>query len=66
MLKGTGKKNSLIEMHVLYITSLSTEYHLTEYGKSMNQIVYEKDKVYSDETRASLKNTFKETLKIDD
>ena len=53
-------------MHVLYITSLSTEYHLTEYGKSMNQIVYEKDKVYSDETRASLKNTFKETLKIDD
>ena len=69
------EENGLIEKRVLNTTPVSTEYHLTEYGKSMNRIVYElamftledeKDKGYSDETRAALKNTFKETLKIDD
>ncbi|WP_406537348.1 winged helix-turn-helix transcriptional regulator [Methanobrevibacter sp.] len=69
------EENGLIEKRVLNTTPVSTEYHLTEYGKSMNRIVYElamftledeKNKTYSDETRAALKNTFKETLNIDD
>ena len=68
------EKNGLIEKVVLNTTPVTTEYYLTEYGKSMNRIVYElamftlydeKDNTYSDETRSELKNTFKEVLEID-
>ena len=68
------EENGLIEKVVLNTTSVTTEYYLTEYGKSMNRIVYElamftlydeNDNTYSDETRSELKNTFKEVLEID-
>ena len=68
------EENGLIEKVVLNTTPVTTEYYLTEYGKSMNRIVYElamftlyneKDNSYSDETRSELKNTFKEVLEID-
>lgn len=69
------EENGLIEKRVLNTTPVSTEYYLTEYGKSMNRIIYElamftledeKDKVYSEETKNNLKSTFRETLNIDD
>lgn len=67
------EKNGLIEKKVLNTSPVSTEYYLTEYGKSMNRIVYElamftlhDENIYSDEVRNELKNTFKETLNIDD
>lgn len=68
------EENGLIEKVVLNTTPVTTEYYLTEYGKSMNRIVYElamftlydeKDNTYSDEARSELKNTFKEVLEID-
>ncbi len=68
------EENGLIEKVVLNTTPVTTEYYLTEYGKSMNRIVYElamftlydeNDNTYSDETRSELKNTFKEVLEID-
>ena len=68
------EENGLIEKVVLNTTSVTTEYYLTEYGKSMNRIVYElaiftlydeNDNTYSDETRSELKDTFKEVLEID-
>lgn len=68
------EEKGLIEKVVLNTTPVTTEYYLTEYGKSMNRIVYElamftlydeNDNTYSDETRNELKNTFKEVLEID-
>ena len=68
------EENGLIEKVVLNTTPVTTEYYLTEYGKSMNKIVYElamftlydeNDNTYSDEARSELKNTFKEVLEID-
>ena len=67
------EENGLIEKVVLNTTPVTTEYYLTEYGKSMNRIVYElamftlydeNDNTYSDEVRSELKNTFKEVLEI--
>ena len=69
------EENGLIEKHVLDTTPITTEYHLTEYGKSMNKIIYElamftlhdsNDNSYSDEIRNDLKKTFKEKLEIND
>ncbi|WP_407377180.1 winged helix-turn-helix transcriptional regulator [Methanobrevibacter sp.] len=69
------EENGIIEKQVLNTTPISTEYQLTEYGRSMNRIIYElamftlndeKSEVYSDETRNALKENFKQTLKIDD
>lgn len=69
------EKNGLIEKKVLNTTPVTTEYYLTEYGKSLNRIIYElamftlhdeNDNSYSLETRESLKNDFKERLGIDD
>ncbi|MDO5814926.1 MAG: helix-turn-helix domain-containing protein [Methanobrevibacter sp.] len=69
------EEKGLIEKKVLNTTPVTTEYYLTEYGRSMNKIIYElavftlhdeNDNSYSPETRESLKNTFKETLRIDD
>ena len=67
------EENGLIRKEVLNTSPVTTEYHLTEYGRSMNRIVYElamftlhDENSYSDETREELKKTFKETLEIDD
>lgn len=69
------EENGLIEKKVLSTTPVTTEYYLTEYGKSMNKVIYElamftlhdeKDNSYSDETRNELKESFKQTLKIED
>lgn len=69
------EKNGLIRKEVLNTTPVTTEYYLTDYGKSMNKIVYElamftlhdeNDNSYSEETRDELKNTFKEKLEIND
>ena len=67
------EENGLIEKHVLNTSPVTTEYHLTEYGRSMNRIIYElamftldDETKYNDETRNALKETFKETLEIDD
>lgn len=67
------EENGLIEKKVLNTTPVTTEYYLTEYGQSMNRIVYElamftlnDENSYSDETRAALIDNFRKTLKIDD
>lgn len=69
------EENGLIEKKVLNTSPITTEYYLTDYGQSMNKIIYElamftlnneKDKNYSNETLNGLKETFRETLKIDD
>lgn len=69
------EENGLIEKRVLNTTPITTEYYLTEYGRSMNRIVYElamftldneNDRNYSSETRKALKENFKQTLEIDD
>lgn len=67
------EENGLIEKKVLNTTPVTTEYYLTEYGQSMNRIVYElamftlnDENSYSDETRAELIDNFRKTLKIDD
>ena len=67
------EENGLIRKEVLNTPPVTTEYYLTEYGRSMNRIVYElamftlhHEDSYSDETREELKKTFKETLEIDD
>ena len=65
----------LEENVVLNTTPVTTEYYLTEYGKSMNRIIFElamftlhdeNDNSYSDEIREELKQTFIEKLEIDD
>ena len=66
----------LIEKKVLNTTPVTTEYYLTEYGRSMNRIIYELamftlnddlDDNYPKDLRNELKNNFfKETLEIDD
>ena len=67
------EENGLIEKKVLNTTPVTTEYYLTEYGQSMNRIVYElamftlqDEDSYPEEKREELKNTFKKTLNIDD
>ena len=69
------EENGLIRKEVLNTTPVTTEYYLTEYGKSMNRIIYElamftlndeNQNKYSSETRNALKTDFKQTLGIDD
>lgn len=69
------EKNGLIEKKVLNTSPVITEYYLTEYGQSMNRIIYELamftldddlDENYPEDKRDELKNTFRQTLKIDD
>ena len=69
------EENGLIRKEVLNTTPVTTEYSLTEYGKSMNRIIYElamftlqndNEHEYSDEVRNDLKNSFKEKLEIND
>ena len=69
------EEHGLVEKKVINTTPVTTEYYLTEYGRSMNRIIYElamftlhdeNNNSYSLETRESLKNDFKERLGIDD
>ena len=69
------EENGLIRKEVLNTTPVTTEYYLTDYGKSMNRIIYElamftlnddNDNKYTDETREALKKTFKAKLEISD
>ena len=69
------EENGLIEKKVLNTTPVTTDYYLTDYGRSMNRIVYELamftlndrlDNNYSDDKREELKDTFKQALEIDD
>ena len=69
------EENGLIEKKVLNTKPVTTEYYLTDYGRSMNRIVYELamftlndrlDNNYSDDKREELKDTFKQALEIDD
>lgn len=69
------EENGLVEKKVINTTPVTTEYYLTEYGRSMNRIIYElamftlhdeNDNRYSSETRESLKEDFRQTLGIDD
>ena len=69
------EENGIIEKSVLNTKPVSTEYNLTEYGKSLNKVIYElamftlnndTDKQYRDETRQDLEDTFKKTLGIND
>lgn len=69
------EEKGLIEKKVLNTTPVTTEYYLTEYGQSMNRIIYELamftlnddlDDNYPKDLRNELKNNFKETLEIDD
>lgn len=69
------EENGLIEKKVLNTTPITTEYYLTDYGRSMNRIVYELamftlddelDETYPEDKREELKDTFKQTLNIDD
>ena len=69
------EEKGLIEKKVLNTTPVTTEYYLTEYGRSMNRIIYELamftlnddlDDNYPKDLRNELKNNFKETLEIDD
>ncbi len=69
------EENGLIEKKVINTTPVTTEYYLTDYGRSMNRIVYELamftlddelDETYPEDKREELKDTFKQTLNIDD
>lgn len=67
------EENGLIGKKVFNTTPVTTEYYLTEYGRSMNRIVYElamftlnDENSYSEETRQDLIKTFKDTFKIED
>ena len=65
----------LIVKEVLNTTPTSTAYYLTDYGRSLNKVIYElamfaldsdRDKFYSDEVVDDLRKTFRQTLGIDD
>lgn len=68
------ENRGIIEKRVINSTPVSTEYYLTELGKSLNRVIYElavftlencDDKECAEEdTRVRIKQNFKETLKI--
>ena len=70
------ENNGIIEKRILNSTPISTEYHLTELGKSLNRVIYElaifalencDDKECAEEsTLIRIKASFKETLQISD
>ncbi len=70
------ESKGLIEKRIVNSAPASTEYYLTELGKSLNRVIYElavftlencDDKECAEEaTRMRIKQDFKEILKIDD
>ena len=68
------ENNGLVEKKVLNTTPIYSEYHLTEYGKKLNRVIYElavfildeSDFVeYKDEeVKNQIKNNFKQALNI--
>ena len=69
------EKNGLIKKKVLNTTPVTTEYLLTDYGKSLNKVIYElamftlnkyENNNYDLKTREDLKKTFRKTLEITD
>ena len=66
--------NGIIVKEVLNTTPVTTQYLLTDYGKSMNKIIYElamftldsENNGYSFEEKEMLKNNFKMQLNIGD
>ena len=64
--------NGLIKKEVLNTTPVTTQYILTDYGRSMNRIIYElamftldsEDGTYTTDERKHLKDTFKKQLNI--
>ena len=68
--------NGLIKKKILDSTPSSTEYQLTEKGKSLNKVIYELaiftlekcnyDDYENENTRNNIKNTFKTILNIDE
>lgn len=65
--------NGVIEKKVINSSPVSTEYYLTERGKSLNKVIYELavfaleecDREYLEEsTRMQIKENFKENLQI--
>lgn len=68
------ENNGLVEKKVLNTTPISSEYHLTEYGKKLNRVIYELDVFILDESdfveykdeevKNQIKNNFKQALNI--
>ena len=70
------ENNGIIQKKIINSTPISTEYYLTERGKSLNKVIYElavfaledcDDKEYKEEsTRIRIKQNFRETLQMND
>ena len=68
------ENNGLIKKEVLNTTPITTQYNLTDYGRSMNRIIYElamftldsENNSYTIEEQEFLKDTFKKQLDIGD
>ena len=68
------ENNGIIEKRILNSTPVTTEYHLTELGKSLNRVIYElaifaldncENKECAEKTvRVKIKQNFKEALQI--
>lgn len=68
--------NGLVEKKVLNTSPISTEYHLTNYGKKLNKVIYELavfvldesdyDEYKSENVKNQIKNNFKQALEIVD
>jgi Predicted transcriptional regulators len=68
------ENNGIIEKRILNSTPVTTEYHLTELGKSLNRVIYElaifaldncENKECEEENvRIKIKQNFKEALQI--
>ncbi len=68
------ENNGIIEKRILNSTPITTEYHLTELGKSLNRVIYElavfalnncdNKECAEENTRKKIKENFKETLLI--
>lgn len=69
------ESKGLIEKRIIETSPIRSEYYLTEYGQSLNKVIYEIAmfslesgfEEYTDETlRKNIKENFKETLNIKD
>ena len=70
------ENNGIVHKKIINSAPISTEYYLTERGKSLNKVIYElavfaledcNDDEYKEEsTRIKIKQDFRETLQIDD